>query len=107
MAVRACAKLGIKLIHSTPGRPQGRGKIERFFKTVRDQFLVELSKPDSDTLVPDLLSLNRLFTAWCETVYHRTVHSETGQTPRVPRRRDLSKARHGYTTGGQRRDGSS
>ena len=28
--LRACAKLGIKLVHSTPGRPQGRGKIERF-----------------------------------------------------------------------------
>ena len=28
--MRACAKLGIKLVHSTPGRPQGRGKVERF-----------------------------------------------------------------------------
>jgi transposase InsO family protein len=28
--LRACAKLGIKLVHSAPGRPQGRGKIERF-----------------------------------------------------------------------------
>jgi putative transposase len=79
--LRACAKLGIKLIHSTPGRPQGRGKIERFFRRVRDQFLVELSTPDNDVLVPDLLSLNRLFTAWTETEYHRTTHSETGQTP--------------------------
>jgi putative transposase len=79
--LRACAKLGIKLIHSTPGRPQGRGKIERFFRRVRDQFLVELSTPDNDVLVPDLLGLNRLFTAWAETEYHRTTHSETGQTP--------------------------
>lgn len=79
--LRACAKLGIKLVHSTPGRPQGRGKIERFFRTVRDQFLVELSTPDSDPLVPDLVSLNRLFTAWTETEYHRATHSETGQTP--------------------------
>jgi putative transposase len=37
--LRGCAKLGIKLTHSTPHRPQGRGKIERFFRTVRDQFL--------------------------------------------------------------------
>jgi len=28
--LRGCASLGIKLIHSTPGRPEGRGKIERF-----------------------------------------------------------------------------
>lgn len=79
--LRACAKLGIKLVHSTPGRPQGRGKIERVLRTVRDQFLVELSTPEGQALAPDLLSLNRLFAAWCETVYHRAVHSETGQTP--------------------------
>ena len=40
--LRACAMLGIRLIHSRPGRPQGRGKIERVFRTVREQFLVEL-----------------------------------------------------------------
>ncbi len=38
--LRACAVLGIKLTHSTPGRPQGRGKIERLFRTDREQFLV-------------------------------------------------------------------
>ncbi|REY37145.1 transposase, partial [Mycobacterium tuberculosis] len=45
--LRACAKLGVRLVHSTPGRPQGRGKIERFFRTVREQFLVEITgEPD-------------------------------------------------------------
>ena len=33
--LRACAVLGIKLVHSTPGRPQGRGKIERFLCATR------------------------------------------------------------------------
>src|SRR6266536_2440781 len=42
--LRACAKLGIKLVHSQPGRPEGRGKIERFFRTVRGQFLAELTE---------------------------------------------------------------
>ena len=82
--LRACAKLGIKLTHSTPGRPQGRGKIERFFRTVRDQFLVEITgetDPSSRHRVTDLLELNRLFAAWVETAYHRAVHSETGQPP--------------------------
>ena len=41
--LRACAVLGIKLTHSTPGRPEGRGKIERLFETVRGQFLVEVT----------------------------------------------------------------
>lgn len=36
---RTCAKLGIRLVHSAPYRPQGRGKIERFFSTVTSQFL--------------------------------------------------------------------
>ena len=40
--LRACAVLGIRLIHSRPGRPEGRGKIERVFRTVREQVLVEL-----------------------------------------------------------------
>lgn len=75
--LRACAVLGIRLVHSRPGRPEGRGKIERFFRTVRDQFLVEA---DARGIV-DLVELNRLFTAWVETVYHRRVHSETNQEP--------------------------
>jgi putative transposase len=82
--LRACAKLGIRLTHSTPGRPQGRGKIERLFRTVNEQFLVEVTGDPNVSgrhLVTDLADLNRLFAAWVETVYHRSVHSETGQAP--------------------------
>ena len=75
--LRACAVLGIRLIHSRPGRPEGRGKIERFFRTVRDQFLVETSGRE----ICDLVEMNRLFAGWVETAYHRRVHSETKQTP--------------------------
>jgi putative transposase len=78
--LRACASLGIKLVHSTPGRPQGRGKIERFFRTVREQFLVELTDTRA-AQITDLAGLNRLFTAWAETVYHLAIHSETGAPP--------------------------
>lgn len=76
--LRALASLGIRLVHSRPGRPQGRGKIERFFRTLREQFLVEVGTGEG---IADLAELNRKFTAWAETVYHRRVHSETGQTP--------------------------
>jgi putative transposase len=78
--LRACARLGIKLVHSRPGRPEGRGKIERFFRTVRGQFLVELTETRA-AQVKDLAELNRLFTAWTETAYHVRAHSETGQPP--------------------------
>lgn len=74
---RACAVLGIRLVHSKPGQPAGRGKIERFFRTVRSQFLVEVDQRG----VADLDELNGLFAAWVEQVYHRRVHRETGQTP--------------------------
>jgi putative transposase len=75
--LRACASLGIRLIHSRPGRPEGRGKIERVFRTVRDQFLVEAAHAD----IGDVTRLNQLFAAWVETVYHRAAHSETNTTP--------------------------
>ena len=81
--LRACAVLGIKLVHSRPRRPQGRGKVERFFRTVRDQFLVEITGDDrqAGTRAADLAELNRLFSAWVAVSYHRAVHSETGQAP--------------------------
>ena len=75
--LRACAVLGIRLVHSRPGKPQGRGKIERFFRTVRDQFLVEIGTRQ----VTDLVEINRLFAGWVETAYHRRVHSETKAAP--------------------------
>jgi len=76
--LRGCAVLGIKLIHSRPGKPEGRGKIERFFRTVRDQFLVEAGDGSG---IRDLAEMNRLFQAWVETAYHQAVHSETGEAP--------------------------
>ena len=80
---RACAVLGIKLTHSQPGRPAGRGKIERFFRTVRDQFLVEIAAEvdGGGSAVGTLAELNALFTAWVEQVYHQRVHTETGMAP--------------------------
>ena len=75
--LRACAVLGAKLIHASPRAATTKGKIERFFRTCRDRFLVELEGRDD----LELDELNRLFGAWLEVVYHRRVHGETGQTP--------------------------
>jgi putative transposase len=73
--LRACAVLGVRLIHASPRAATTKGKIERFFRTVRDQFLVEIDDG------VELAELNRLFSAWLEVVYHRRVHSETAETP--------------------------
>lgn len=92
---RVCARLGIRLVHSRPYRPQGRGKIERFFNTVTSQFLSEITvvqAPHQDpipgtedepagTAIVSLDELNALFTSWVQVVYHRTVHSSTQMTP--------------------------
>src|SRR6266511_730480 len=54
---------------------------------VREQFLVEVTDTTAEQLAEQglspaaaLLELNALFTAWVESVYHHSVHSETGQT---------------------------
>jgi len=73
--LRACAVLGVKLIHASPRAATTKGKIERFFWTVRDQFLVEIDDG------VELAELNRLFSAWLEVVYHRRVHTQTQATP--------------------------
>ena len=36
---RIAASIGILIVHTPPYQPEGRGKIERFFRSVREQFL--------------------------------------------------------------------
>jgi transposase InsO family protein len=73
-----CAKLGITLIHSRPYVPQGRGKIERFFRTVRMQFLPLLGPQDTASLE----ALNRRLWAFIEGEYHHRPHKGLGgETP--------------------------
>jgi transposase InsO family protein len=73
-----CAKLGITLIHSRPYRPQGRGKQERWFRTVRMQFLPTLGEADFKSLD----ALNRRLWAWVEGEYHMNPHRGLdGATP--------------------------
>lgn len=82
--LRTCARLSIKVTHSAPGRPMGRGKIERALGTIRQQFLVEITGSDGDPArhrVADLDELNKAFAHWVDKVYHPRVHTETGQAP--------------------------
>lgn len=69
-----CASLAISLIHARPYKPQGKGKIERFFRTVRSEFLPNENASSLD-------QLNRSFTVWLEDEYHQRKHSATGMTP--------------------------
>lgn len=77
------AVLDIKIVHSRRGRPQGRGKLERWNRTCREEFLVEIETGagTGGSPISSLAELNRLFHAWLHQIYHQRVHSETGQTP--------------------------
>jgi len=68
------ASLAISLIHAKPYTPQGKGKIERWFKTVRTNFLA-LFKGST------MSELNEALTQWITESYHKKIHSATGQTP--------------------------
>jgi transposase InsO family protein len=72
-----CAQLGMRLLHTRPGVPQGRGKLERFFRTVREQFLLRQWREGMS-----LEELNRQFWHWVEMDYHRAPHQGLeGQSP--------------------------
>jgi transposase InsO family protein len=72
----ACAAMKCALIHTTPYYPEGKGKIERFFRTVRDGFLAGLRHVES------LDVLNQTFHAWLHDQYNRAPHSGIdGKTP--------------------------
>jgi putative transposase len=73
-----CAKLGITLIHARPYQPQGKGKMERWFRTVRLQLLPTLQPEDQKSLE----AINRRLWAWVEGEYHRSPHRGLdGATP--------------------------
>lgn len=67
---RILSILGIPLIHSRVGHCAGRGKIERFFRTTRDQFLRPLDKES----IKSLADLNARYHSWVESEYHRNPH---------------------------------
>jgi putative transposase len=81
--LHALAVLGIQITHSRPRRPQGKGKIERLFETVRCQFLVEVAGQggQAGTALGSVTELEELFGAWVHQAYHQAVHGETGQAP--------------------------
>ena len=65
-----CAKLGIALIHARPYQPQSKGKMERYFRTVRMQLMPTLSSAD----LASVEALNRRLWAYVENEYHRAPH---------------------------------
>ena len=74
---RTCGVLSIRLVHSKPYSPQGRGKQERANRYIREAFLAEAMHQGIESLD----QLNDWFAAWAGQVANRRVHAETGQAP--------------------------
>lgn len=86
----ACATLGIQRIQTAPYSPEAKGKQERFFETLRTQFLPEVEASNLTTLT----DLNESLWAWLECVYHQHEHGETKQTPWARYTAGLDHVRH-------------
>ena len=85
---RISASIGMLIVHTPPYQPEGRGKIERFFRSCREQFLNNLDRKQALSLA----ELNERLWAWLD-VYHRTEHSSLGTTPLLRWQRDIDHIR--------------
>jgi transposase InsO family protein len=70
-----CARIGCILRHAPLRDGAAKGKIERFFRTVRDKFLIRQLDLSS------LAVVNRQFTEWMESEYNSAIHSALGMKP--------------------------
>jgi putative transposase len=83
---QAAAALRFQIIYSAVARPQGRGKIERFFGTVNTEVLSDLpgclahGKPAIRPKL-SLTELDAAIGAWIIGTYNTRVHREIGITP--------------------------
>jgi len=78
---QVCASLGVALIHARPFRPQGKGKIERFFRSVREGFLTGFRGETID-------ELNEAFDLWLQDIYHWKKGSDQANHPLMRYYRD-------------------
>jgi transposase InsO family protein len=78
---RIAAELGFTVKHSLPGVPQGRGKIERWFRTVAEKCEPLLKEQIDSGKLTTLEDVNGFFAAWLERRYHDRRHSTLKMSP--------------------------
>jgi transposase InsO family protein len=74
-----CANLGIRLLHAKPYHAWSKGKIERFFHTLQQDFEATLRLPGQN--VGSLEELNARLADWLQTIYQVRSHEGTGMSP--------------------------
>ena len=72
---QVCQRIGCILCHTPVRDGAAKGKIERFFRTVRESFLTK------NLDLSSLEALNRAFSTWVEDDYHQREHSSLGMKP--------------------------
>ncbi len=82
-----CPRVGCILRHTAVRDAAAKGKIERFFRRVRDQFLIR------NLDLSSIQRLNQQFTNWVEQDYNATVHTTLGMKPIDRFGVDLSRIR--------------
>lgn len=86
---RIAAAIGILITHTPPYQPEGRGKVERWFRSLREQLLANLD-PQRTLSLPEL---NQRLWGWIEQVYHRSDHGGLGTTPLLRWQQDIEHVR--------------
>lgn len=81
-----CAEIKTQLIFSTVGKPRGRGKVERFFLTINQLLLMNLSgyappKTKLPKATLTLAELTSLLEAFIVETYHHRIHSTIKGAP--------------------------
>jgi putative transposase len=85
---QVAADLKMELVFSWPGQPRGRGKIERFFRTVEQMLLPRLpgfvgENGKSGGTCLSLSALDGCFRTWLLEDYHQRVHEEIKEAPQA------------------------
>jgi transposase InsO family protein len=73
--IQICARVGCLLHHAPVRDGAAKGKVERFFRTVREQFLIRQLDLSSTA------TLNHAFNAWVEEEYNAREHSVLAMSP--------------------------
>jgi transposase InsO family protein len=90
--LQACIRLDIQLIHAPVRDGAAKGKIERFFRRFRDQFLTQHIEFDS------LYQLNELTSEWVEQKYNDSMHSGIQMKPVDRFNLDSAKVKYIHNT---------
>jgi transposase InsO family protein len=85
-----CASLGVVLIHTRVYSPESKGKIERVFRTFKDNYINIIDW----NLFESLEHLNSEFNKYLNNDYTNKMHSATNDTPRNRYQKDLNRIKY-------------